>query len=83
MALICAYLLLQITQIAIISENEIEIKNISGKIARIDLIVSITKEKLITYDSRGQISLNWIVIRTDDSQTVNQCAKNKRNIAPW
>ena len=85
MALICAYSLLQITQIAIISETGIIIKNIFGNIAWIEwkMIVSMTIEKLVTYDSRGYISLNWIVIRTDNSQTANKCAKNKKNIAPW
>ncbi len=85
MVLICAYSFLQITQIAIVSETGIIIKNAFGNIACIkwEMIVSITKEKLVTYDSRGQISLNWIVIRTENSQIANTRAENKRNIAPW
>lgn len=59
MILICAYSFLRITQIAIILETGIIIKNIFGKIAWIEWegIVSVTKEKLVTYDSRGHISL--------------------------
>lgn len=85
MAFICAYSFLHITQIAVISETGIIIKNIFGNIAWIEwkMIASVTKQKLVTYDSRGHISLNWIVIRTDNSQTANKCAENKRDIAPW
>lgn len=82
--LICLYSLLQIIQISIISKTGIIIKNIFGNIACIEwkMIASIRNEKLVTYDSRGTISLNWIVIRTENSQTAHKYAKNKSS-APW
>ena len=85
MVLICAFSFFQITQLAIISESGIIIENIFGNIACIEWnkIVSITKEKLITYDSRGIIALNWLVIRTDNSQIANNGVINKRNRSPW
>lgn len=85
MALLCAYAFLHFVQIAVISQNGITIKNIFGNIAYIkwETIVSITKEKLVTYNSRGNIYLNWLVIKTDNSQTAIEPVTNKRNIAPW
>ncbi len=85
MTLYCVYWLLEVIQIAIISETGITIRNIFGNIACIEweTIASVTKEKVVTHASRAQILFDWIIIRTDNSQTVNYLAKNKRNIAPW
>lgn len=46
-------------------------------------IKSITNEKLVTYNSRGHISINWIVIKTDDSQLAEIGGRNVLGKGPW
>jgi len=61
------FLTLRFTEYAIINDNEIIIKSVFGKIVSFKNheIKSINMKNLITYDSRGYISLQWIVIKTD------------------
>ena len=62
-------LALRFMEYAVIIEDKIIIYSPFGKIGsyKKEKIRSIKKEKLITYDSRGYISLQWIVIKTDSS----------------
>lgn len=71
---------LRFMEYAVIIGNKIIIKNPFGEIASFtnDEIKSIEIENLITYASRGCISLQWIVIKTDGS-TLRKSRLNKKN----
>lgn len=44
--------------------------------------MSIKTEKIITYYSRGVISLKWLVLRTDETQNVYKARVNKKGSFP-
>lgn len=73
-------------QYAAIDEKGICIRNIFCTIAKAKWsgIYSITKQKLVTHESRGSISFNWLVIRSDKKDRVRgRGGENKRNRPPW
>lgn len=84
----CVYGFIQGTlhiQFAEIDKEKIIIKNLFYTIAVLKWveISSVRKEKILTYDSRGHIYLEWLVIRTDDTQEVPYRAKhNAKGVFP-
>lgn len=85
LACVCICKFLNILQVAVISETGIVIKNLFTNIINIEWgsIIDIKMEKLITYDTRGVISLEWFIIRTDNSQIAQRGGVNKKNNGPW
>lgn len=72
-------------QFAEVDKEKIIIKNLFYTIAVLKWveISSVKKEKILTYDTRGHICLEWLVIRTDDTQEVPYRAKhNTKGVFP-
>lgn len=71
-------------QFAEIDNEKIIIKNLFQDIALIKWseISSIRREKILTYDSRGYICFEWIVIRTKENQECHRARYNKKNTYP-
>ena len=71
-------------QFAKIDKESITIKDLFHTIAIIkwEKISSAKKEKILTYNSRGYICLEWIVIRTDERQKVNRAKYNRKGKFP-
>ncbi len=71
-------------QFGIIHDNKIVIRDLFHIIAVIkrEKILSIKTEKIITYYSRGVISLKWLVLRTDEMQNVYKARNNKKGAFP-
>ena len=71
-------------QIGILDKDTIIIRDLFQIIAVIkrEKIVSIKSEKLITYYSRGVISLKWLVLRTDEMQNVYKARINIKGAFP-
>lgn len=81
--LFCVYGFIQGTlhiQFAEVDKEKIIIKNLFHTVAVVKWseISSVKKEKILTYDSRGYICLDWLVVRTDESQEVPYRAKCNR-----
>ena len=79
----CVYWFIQGTlhiQFAEIDKEKIIIKNLFYTIAVLKWveISSARKEKILTYDSRGNIYLEWLVIRTEETQQIPYRAKYNR-----
>lgn len=45
-------------------------------------ISSVKKEKILTYDSREYICLDWIMIRTDEFQENYRAKYNRKGVFP-
>ena len=71
---------LQGTQYAIVTDEEIIFKGIFIKtvIIKWQDVKSITKEKILTYNSRAQIFLEYIVIKTDENAKVKAPRKQTK-----
>lgn len=71
-------------QFAEIDKETIIIKNLFYIIADVKWndVASVKKKRILTYDSRGYISLEWIVIRTDENQKIDKAKVNKKNVFP-
>ena len=71
-------------QFAEIDKESLVIKNLFRIITVVkwNEISSVKKEKILTYNSRGHICLEWIVIRTDESQEVYKAKYNRKGIFP-
>ena len=73
-------------QFAIVDEKGILIRGLFYKIAtlRWSDIKEITSEKVVTHNSRGGISLNWLIIKTDKKEDVHgRAGANRRKKSPW
>lgn len=87
LTLFCVYGFIQGTlhiQFAEIDKGSLVIKNLFRIITVVkwNEISSVKKEKILTYDSRGYICLEWIVIRTDESQEIYRAKYNRKGIFP-
>lgn len=88
LTLFCVYGFIQGTlhiQFAEIDKEKIIIKNLFHTVAVVKWseISSVKKEKILTYDSRGYICLDWLVIRTNETQESPYRAKYiKKGIFP-
>lgn len=88
LTLFCVYGFIQGTlhiQFAEVDKEKMIIKNLFHVIAILKWseISSVKKEKILTYDSRGHISLDWLVIRTDETQQTSYRAKyNRKGVFP-
>ena len=71
-------------QFAIIDKEKVVIRNLFQVISEVKWseVSSVKKEKKLTYNSRGYIYLDWIVIRTDESQDLYRAKYNKKNKFP-
>ena len=71
-------------QFAEIDKECLVIKNLFHVIAVVKWseISSVKKEKILTYESRGYICLEWIVIRTDESQETSRVKYNRKGVFP-
>ena len=72
-------------QFAEVDKEKIAIKNLFHLIAIVKWteISSVKKEKILTYDSRGYIYLDWIVLRTNDTQEIPYRVKlNRKGMFP-
>ena len=71
-------------QFAEIDKESLVIKNLFRIITVVkwNEISSVKKEKILTYDSRGHICLEWIVIRTDESQEIYRAKYNRKGVFP-
>ena len=79
-------ILLYYIQFAYVNSNGIVIKNLFYQITSLtwDEIHSINYQKIMTYDNRTNISLNWIVIKLHASEFVRGSAgRNRRKKSPW
>lgn len=84
----CVYGFIQGTlhiQFAEVDKEKIIIKNLFHTVAVVKWseISSVKKEKILTYDSRGYICLDWLVIRINETQKSPYRAKcNRKGIFP-
>ena len=71
-------------QFAEIDKESLVIKNLFHIIAVVkwNEISSVKKEKILTYESRGYICLDWIVIRTDEFQETYRAKYNRKGVFP-
>lgn len=72
-------------QFAEVDKEKIIIKHLFHTIAVVKWteISSVKKEKILTYDSRGHICLDWLVIKTDETQQTPYRAKyNRKGVFP-
>ena len=78
LGLLCA---LRFMEYAIVDDCGIVIKNPFGKIIslKFNVIESIKIKNLLTYSSRGYISVKWIIIRKDRSSIKEKILNKKRN----
>ena len=80
------YVVLYYLQFAYIDQNGIEIRGLFYQIVKINWndIYTISNNKVLTYDSRGYINLNWLVIKASKKDCIiGRADRNFRNKAPW
>ena len=85
-ALIALAIFMYYLQFAIVDEKGILIRGLFYKIAILHWsdIKEITSEKVVTHNSRGGISLNWLIIKTDKKEDVHgRAGVNRRKKSPW
>lgn len=71
-------------EFAFIDDQKIVIKNIFGEIVKVEWneCCSISKERILTYNSRSIIFLNWLIIKTDKAQKASRVRLNRKNVLP-
>ena len=85
-ALISLAIFIYYLQFAIVDEKGILIRGLFYKIAILcwSDIKEITSEKVVTHNSRGGISLNWLIIKTDKKEYVHgRAGINRCKKSPW
>lgn len=85
-AIISLSILLYNIQFAYVDNNGIVIKTLFFQITKLtwNEIHSICCQKIMTYDNRTNISLNWLVIKLSASECVyGRAGKNRRKKSPW
>lgn len=71
-------------QFAEIDGDTLVVKDLFHTIATVKWgdICSVKKEKVLTYNSRAHVSLEWIVIKTDAKQEICTATYNKKGTFP-
>lgn len=84
-ACLCIFKIINLMQIAIISDEGILIKNPFRTLTNTKWtsIIEVNIENLVTYNSKGIILIKWIVFKTSISQNAEMGGINKKNKGPW